>query len=107
MDVANKINSIDGNRTAPVGAGRAVERVKQEVNAQQDAAATESSGVEITGTAKQLAALESSLAQKPAVDEARAAKLRNDIEQGRYKVNAEHVADQYLQLERALGRLEN
>lgn len=104
--MANKINSIDGNRTAPVGAGRAVERVKQETNAQQDAAATESSGVEITGAARQLAALELSLNNQSAVDETRAAKIRNDIEQGRYQVNVEHTADQYLQLERALGRLE-
>ena len=62
--------------------------------------------VAITGTARQLAALEQALANQPAVDETRVATIRSAIEQGRYTISPHKVADQLIQLERALGRLE-
>ena len=60
-------------------------------------------GVEITGTARHLAELEQTLDSQPAVDEARVAQVRAAIEQGRYKISPDRIADQLIQLERALG----
>lgn len=102
--MSNKINGVD-TRTGPVGSGRAVERVKDAASEPKDSAKA-TGDVEITSTARQLAALEQVLAGQPAVDDARVAKIRTAIEQGRYKVSPDHVADQLIQLERALGRLE-
>ena len=45
------------------------------------------------------------LRSQPAVDEARVSLLRSAIEQGRYTVQPQHVADQLMQLEQALGPL--
>lgn len=106
--MASKIPGID-TRSSPLGPGRAVERVKDAAAERQNSAVADSGAsvdVEITGTAKQLAQLEHALANQPAVDDARVNSIRNDIEQGRYQVKPGHVADQFLQLERALGRLE-
>jgi negative regulator of flagellin synthesis FlgM len=102
--VSNKITGIDGNRAAPVGPGRAVERARDAATGTKGAAEG-AAGVAITDTARQLAELEQALASQPAVDEVRVASLRAQIEQGRYTVSAERIADQLLQLERALGPL--
>lgn len=106
--MSNKITGIDNNRTAPVGPGRAVERVRDVTSAGKESAESESStGVDITGTAKQLAQLEQTLASQPAIDEARVAKVRAALEQGSYKVSPGRIADGLIQIERALGQLKD
>lgn len=104
--MSSKINGIDNNRAAPVGPGRAVDRVRDATAEGKESATSELGGVEITGTARHLAALEQALASQPAVDEARVANVRTAIEQGRYTISPERIADQLIQLERALGHLE-
>jgi flagellar biosynthesis anti-sigma factor FlgM len=54
------------------------------------------------GWASQLAALGETLRAIPAVDEARVCQTRSAIENGTYTVRPEHIADQLMQLERAL-----
>ncbi|HJS91836.1 MAG TPA: flagellar biosynthesis anti-sigma factor FlgM [Steroidobacteraceae bacterium] len=61
--------------------------------------------VHITDSASQLASLEQTLRSLPAVDPVRVAQLQAAIEQGGYTVQPQHVADQLLQLEQALGQL--
>lgn len=104
--MSNKINGIDNGRPAPVGAGRAVERVKDVASKSKDAAVSGGLDVEITGTARQLADLEQTLVKQPVVDEKRVAKVRSAIEQGSYQISPDHIADQLVQIERVLGRLE-
>jgi negative regulator of flagellin synthesis FlgM len=104
--VSNKISGIDNNRTAPVGAGRAVERVKDVTSPDREPASVDASDVDITGTARQLAALEKTLNSQPAIDEARVAQVRSAIEQGHYRISPERVADGLIQIEHALGHLE-
>ncbi len=104
--MSSKINGVDNNRAAPVGPGRAVERVRDATAEGKEAAAGDLTGVEITGTARHLAALEQTLNSQPAVDEARVAHVRAAIEQGRYTISPDRIADQLIQLERALGHLE-
>ena len=102
--MSNKINDLD-NRSRPVGAGRAVERVRDAATGGKSAASDDSSGVHITGTAQQLAILEQQLKDLPAIDEARVSAVRVALEQGTYTVSAERIADQLLQLDQVLEPL--
>jgi negative regulator of flagellin synthesis FlgM len=107
--VSTKISGIDGAQIASVGAGRAVQRPQDAVSG----GAHESSGtspegsqdVQITGTARQLANLEQAVRNLPQVNDARVSQIRTAIEQGTYTVRPQHIADQLLSLEHALGHL--
>lgn len=55
--------------------------------------------VHITSAAHQLLALQQHIGQTPDIDTARVEKLRADIDQNRYQVDAERIADRLLQLE--------
>src|SRR5262245_10698496 len=104
-DVSSKISGVD-TRTGPVGAGRAVERARDAATgAKQEEHGAGSSGVHITGTARQLADLEQVVKDMPAVDEARVAAVRQALEQGTYKVQPERIADQLLHIEQVLAPL--
>jgi negative regulator of flagellin synthesis FlgM len=109
--VSSKIGGVDGSSpTAAIGAGRAVQRP-------QDAATggAQSSGdsggnsesVQITGAARQLANLEQAVRDLPAVNDSKVAQISSAIEQGTYTINARHIADQLVQMEKQLGRLPN
>jgi negative regulator of flagellin synthesis FlgM len=63
--------------------------------------------VQITGAARHLADLEQKLRDLPAVNEKRVAQLRAAIEQGTYSVKPDHIADQLMSMEHALGKLPN
>lgn len=102
--MSSKINGID-NRTGPVGAGRAVERVRDATSSDARTAERGSSGVHITGAARQLADLERAVKDLPVVDEARVAAIRSALEQGSYRIQPEHIADQLVQVEQALASL--
>lgn len=102
-DVPHKINGFE-SRPVQVGTG-SVQRKGHE-SATDATARLKVSGadpVQITGSAKQLAALEQSLKDQPAVDEARVAALRSAIESGTYKVDATRVADKLLRMEDQLS----
>lgn len=102
--MSNKINDLTTNVTA--GRPSAVTPVRDAVTGGGNAAPPSAPGeVHITDTASQLASLEQSLRDAPAVDSARVAQLRSAIEQGRYTVDSEHVATQLMQMERALAGL--
>ena len=102
--MSNKINDLTTNVTA--GRPSAVTPVRDAVTSGGNAAPPAAPGeVHITDTASQLAALEQSLRDSPAVDSAKVAHLQSVIEQGTYKVNPEHVATQLMQMERALAGL--
>lgn len=106
MDVASKINGVG---TAPVGAGGAVQRPRDATTSSTQGSHSSSGdgsgNVHITGKASQLAALEQALLEMPAVDEARVAAVREAIEQGRYQISPEKIANQLLALESALSQL--
>ena len=99
---------IKGGDTCAVdtGANHALERVRRTAPAGSatstaPGAATES--VNITDTARRLAALQETIAGMPEVDAARVTELRQAIERGQYHANPEKIADRLLQLERDLG----
>ena len=130
--MSSKVGGTDNRGTGAVGAGRAVGRVLdvtgQPKTAEQQPDAND---VHITGTARQLAELVISLGidylafatarpqlyrlmfgvgvanwcAYPAVDEAKVAAISAAIENGTYKVSADKVADNLMQIEQALAPL--
>ena len=102
--MSSKISGVETRSTSPVGAGRAVERVRDTAG-QPETAEQGSDGVHITGTARQLVELEQVVKDMPAVDEAKVAAISAAIENGTYKVSADKVADNLMQIERALAPL--
>ena len=107
--MSSKISGIDGAQIASVGAGRPVQRSQDAISGGASTGADTSNdgsqSVQITGTARQLADLEQKVRDLPAVNEERVSQLRAAIEQGTYTVRPQHIADQLMSLERALGSL--
>jgi len=103
--VSSKINDLTTN--VQPGRTAAVVPTRDVVTGGGNAAPAPATGdVHITDTASQLASLEQTLRDSPAVDSAKVARLQSAIEQGTYQVNPEHVATQLMQMERALAGLD-
>ena len=62
--------------------------------------------VRITDQARQLAALERAVQDAPVVNEARVAAVRLAVEEGRYEVVPERIADKLLRMEHELRMTE-
>ena len=103
--MSSKIGGADNRGTSAVGAGRPVGKVRDGVAGEPKTAETQSNEVHITGTARQLVELEQMVKDMPAVDEAKVAALSAAIENGTYKVSADKVADNLMQIEQALAPL--
>jgi len=109
--VSSKISGFSGSQTPSVGAGRSAQRPQEadSSGASGSASSASSSGatqdVQITGAARQLATLEQTLRDLPAVNETRVAQITNSIEQGTYTVHPQQIADRLIQLEQALRQL--
>ena len=102
--MSSKISGTENRGTGAVGAGRAVGRVS-DVTTQPKTAEQQPNDVHITGTARQLVELEQVVKDMPAVDEAKVAAISAAIENGTYKVSADKVADNLMQIEQALAPL--
>ena len=109
--MSSKIGGVDGSSsTAAIGAGRAVQRPQDAATGgaqSSDDSGGNSESVQITGAARQLANLEQAVRDLPAVNDSKVAQISSAIEQGTYTVNAKHIADQLVQMEKELGRLPN
>jgi negative regulator of flagellin synthesis FlgM len=98
-----KINGYQ-NRPIQLTVDKTVSRSSEPAaSAPQAAVAGNATAVNITGQAKQLAALEQALQSLPAVNEARVAEIRTAIQEGRYQVDPERIADKLLRMERELS----
>lgn len=96
---------ITGYQNRPVQAGteKSVSRTRDaSTSPAETTAASGSSPVRITDQARTLAALEQALQSVPVVNEARVAEIRSAIEEGRYQVAAERIADKLLRLDQEL-----
>jgi negative regulator of flagellin synthesis FlgM len=102
LDVTTKITGFE-NRPVQVGTDKKVSRMGDSTTQPADKAATGVSPVRITDSAKQLAALEQTLQGSAPVNEARVNAIRSAIEDGRYQVNAEVIADKLMRVERELN----
>jgi flagellar biosynthesis anti-sigma factor FlgM len=110
--VSSKIGGFNGTQTPSVGAGRSADvggPQRPQDAASSGASSSSSSGgtqdVQITGVARQLATLEQTLRDLPAVNETRVAQIASSIEQGTYAVHPHEIANRLIQLEQALRQL--
>ena len=105
--MTNKIGGY-GNRPVQTGADKTVARERDAgTSASQSADASKAATpVRITDQARQLAALERAVHDAPVVNEARVAAVRQAVEEGRYEVVPERIADKLLRMNQELGTTE-
>lgn len=96
-----KITGLE-NRAVQAGTDKKVSRTTDSASPSAEKATAGVSPVQITDSAKQLAALEQTLQGSAPVNEARVSAIRLAIEEGRYQVKADVVADKLLRVEREL-----
>jgi negative regulator of flagellin synthesis FlgM len=97
--MANKINGIDG-RPVPVGGGAPVSRARDATaDGKKADAAGSVSNIDVSDTARTLAALESHIGMLPVVNESRVDAVRRAMDEGRYHVDPQRVADKMLRFE--------
>lgn len=104
LAVTNRINGMDAKaaRIAPTSAAqRRQEQAAAQLAPQGDAAGDD---VQLTQAGRNLAAIEQALRAQPAVDELRVATVKQRLEGGNYRVDAQRVADRLLHLETELQR---
>lgn len=101
--MTNKIGGY-GNGPVQTGTGKSVSRERDAgTSASQSAdAGKAATPVRITDQARQLAALERAVHDAPIVNEARVAAVRLAVEEGRYEVSPERIADKLLRMETEL-----
>ena len=97
--MANKINGIDG-RPVQVGGGSPVSRSRDAATGDRKTDTTGSSpGIDVSDTARTLAALEEHIAGMPVVNESRVEAVRRAMDEGRYHVDPQRVADKMIRFE--------
>jgi negative regulator of flagellin synthesis FlgM len=109
--VSSKIGGVDSSsQTAPIGAGRAVQRPQDAAAGGTQSSSTSSGAdenVQITGAARQLASLEQAVRDAPDVNTVRVAQISSALEQGTYKVDSQQIADRLVQSDQELANLGN
>lgn len=90
------------NRPVQAGTDKKVSRPNETATAPAQSAAS-GSPVKITDQARQLASLEQAVSSLPVVNEARVAAIRLSIDEGRYQINPERIADKLLRTEQELA----
>jgi negative regulator of flagellin synthesis FlgM len=96
--MANKISGIDG-RPVQVGGGAPVSRVRSTTDGSKAETTTSSSNIDVSDTARTLAALEDKISGIPAVNDSRVEAVRRALDEGRYHVDAQRVADKMMRFE--------
>ncbi len=93
------------NRPVRAGTDKAVTRAGADAaQASGEAAATQGSPVQITDQARKLAALEQAVQSLPVVNDGRVAEIRSAIEDGRYQISPERIAEKLLRTEQELSQ---
>jgi len=90
------------NRPVQLAVDKKVSRSGETAATVPQLAPTGGTPVSITDQAKQLAALEQALQTLPAVNESRVAEISSSIQDGRYQIDPERIADKLLRLEQEL-----
>lgn len=99
------MTKITGYQNGPIqlGVDKKVTRSGETTPRAAPAAVPGNTPVNITDQAKQLASLEQALQSQPAVDEGRVSEIRSAIQDGRYQIDPERIADKLLRFERELS----
>jgi len=96
--MANKISGIDG-RPVQVGGGAPVSRTRDTTDGRKADTTGSASSIDVSDTARTLAALEEKIAGMPVVSDTRVEAVRRALDEGRYHVDAQRVADKMLRFE--------
>lgn len=96
--MANKISGIDG-RPVQVGGSAPVARTRDAASEGKKAETTGASNIDVSDTARTLAALESHIGSLPVVNESRVDAVRRALDEGRYHVDPQRVADKMMRFE--------
>lgn len=106
MKIDNSIKTVTGDQGGPSGAraGKGATGSSSASSAAGAAGSGRGDSVQLSPLSSQMQAMESSMADAPAVDGARVAEIRRAIAEGRFKVNPDVVADHLLQTARELLR---
>jgi negative regulator of flagellin synthesis FlgM len=101
--VPSKINGLDVKpvRVAP---GTAVHQRQEQAAGKAGSSIDSESDVQLTGTARHLAALEQNLHALPVVDQLRVDVIKQRLGSGEYQVDPQRVADKLLHMENDLQR---
>lgn len=91
------------SRPVQVNTDKKVSRANDSAVSSAESAAAEAGPVQITDSAKQLAALEQTLQGTAPVNDARVNEIRLAIAEGRYEIRADVIADKLLRTERELS----
>ncbi len=106
--MANRIKGLDGGSVAagssnPIEQIRASSAVKSATAGSGSAAAAPADSVQITDSARALAALSQAVSASPDIDAARVASVQQALDAGQYNVNPQRIADRLVQIEQDLG----
>jgi negative regulator of flagellin synthesis FlgM len=101
--VPDKVNGVEMKPVRVASATAVHKRLEQSAGKAGSSAASESD-VHLTGASRNLAAIEQSLKEMPAVDDLRVSMVRQRLASGDYKIDPQRVADRLLSIERDLGR---
>jgi negative regulator of flagellin synthesis FlgM len=96
--MANKISGIDG-RPVQVGGGAPVSRTRDATTEGRKTETTGTSNIDVSDTARTLAALEDKISSLPVVNESRVDAVRKAMDEGRYHVDPQRVADKMMRFE--------
>ena len=96
--MANKISGIDG-RPVSVGGGAPVSKVRDTTSEGRKTETAGASNIDVSETARTLAALEEHISTLPVVSETRVDAVRRAMDEGRYHVDPQRVADKMMRFE--------
>lgn len=99
--MTNKISGAD-SRLGPVSGAAPVARTRAPASGDPGAGGGDA-GVRITDGARQLASLEKAIAALPVLDEARVAAVAKSLEEGRFVIDPQRVADKLLRMDQDLS----
>jgi negative regulator of flagellin synthesis FlgM len=95
--MTNKINGTD-SRLGPIKGSQPVAR-GQATTSNETSQSAIRNGVQITDGARQLASLEKAIAAIPVVDQARVESVARAIDDGRYVVQNQRIADRLIRMD--------
>jgi len=102
--VATKIGGFDSS-PVPISTGRTVKRAADADSAAKSGSTGSTSDMQITDAARTLGALEQTIRDLPAIDEARVQQVSARLADGSYQIDSDRIADKLLRSEQDLADL--
>ncbi len=106
--MANRIKGLDGGSigtgsSKPLEPIRGSSAVSTATSSPGSSSSSQADSVQITDSARTLAALSQAVSATPDINQERVAAVQQAIDSGQYTINPQHIADRMVQLEQDLG----